>query len=117
MNNKLTNGGKPSWLTYLIGIGLIVSLLLNFTKVFDRIGSKSVIPALLAQEVKEIDARLETTESDMKLNNSKDNKQHTDIEILKKDVANVVKIVEAQTVAQNKTNDLLFEIVAKLPNE
>ncbi|GAG38469.1 unnamed protein product, partial [marine sediment metagenome] len=50
---KLTNGGKPSWLTIFLAICAVAALLLNITKITDRIFNKGATSALMAQTVKD----------------------------------------------------------------
>ena len=71
--------GKPSWLTYLATTGVIVVLVLNFTKISDRIVSKGTGTALLAQVVKNnTDAIKENSEN-----------HETEIEAVKEDIQQI----------------------------
>ena len=49
--SKVTNGGKPSMFAILTAISVLLVVIVNYTKVFDRIFDKGAGSALLAQAV------------------------------------------------------------------
>lgn len=51
--SKFTNGGKPSWLTWILALSVVLGVVLSVTKLSDRMFNKGAGSALLAQSVKE----------------------------------------------------------------
>ena len=114
---KMTNGNgkKPSSWAVIAVLGVLVTLFINLTGFGDRIFKRGGVSAVMAQNVKH---NGETSLANVTaISTLKDtvNKQNTEIEVVKVQVVNLANKVEEQTTATNKNNDLLIEVLKRLP--
>lgn len=118
---SLTNGKKPSAIAIIATIGVIISIILSLTNFGDRIFKRGAVSAIIAQTVddnkKAIKENHDKTELDIRAILDTLSSHNTDIEVVKTEVVNLAEKVQAQTTATNKGNDLLIEVLKRLPPE
>ena len=109
------NGKKPSSWAVIAVVGVLVTLFINLTGFGDRIFNSGGVSAVMAQDVQHNKETIQTAVGAISTLKDTVYEQNTEIEVVKVQVVNLANKVEEQTTATNKNNDLLIEVLKRLP--